>query len=82
MTPKERLAQLNQAIEAIRSGWPFLMAHLDERERVLTHLLVNENNEQTRGRIKQIRELKELPESLISERDGIQTGISESDPAD
>ena len=59
------------------------MAHLDERERELTRLLVSENNEQTRGRIKQIRELKELPEMLISERDGIQTGISEaSDPAD
>lgn len=77
MTPQERLDQINQTLEAVRSGWPFFLAVLQERIDAHTVDLIGQDNEQTRGRIKALTELKDLPETLSHERDGIGDGLAE-----
>lgn len=77
MNPQERIDQINQGLEAIRTGWPFFLAVLKEKSADLTLELIGHDNEQTRGRIKQLRELMELPETLHQEREGIRAGLAE-----
>jgi len=82
MNTNERLTQISTVLEATKTGWPFLLEILNEQVRVLTEQLVNQDNEQTRGRIKQLLWVMELPETLTQEREGIRAGLSEQDPAD
>lgn len=77
MTAEERIEQINRTLEAIRTGWPFFMAVMQEKADRLTLDLIGEDNEQRRGRIKQLRELMELPETLTSERSGLSAGLAE-----
>jgi hypothetical protein len=77
VTPQERIDQINQTLEAVRNGWPFLLAVMQERRDALTLDLIGQDNEQTRGRIKQLRELMELPETLAQERDGLSAALAE-----
>jgi hypothetical protein len=77
MTPEARLSQISQTLEAVRSGWPSFLSVLQEKADRLTLDLIGQDNEQTRGRIKQLRELMELPEALQQERDGINAGLAE-----
>lgn len=77
VTPDVRVEQINRTLEAIRSGWPFFMAVMRERAESLTQDLIGQDSEQTRGRIKALRELMELPEALVQERDGISAGLAE-----
>jgi hypothetical protein len=81
VTPKARVDQINSTLEALRTAWTWLEPVLQEKAQALTVDLIGENNEQTRGRIKQLRELMELPETLASERDGISAGLADA-PAD
>lgn len=81
MSSEERLAQIEQTLEAIRTGWPFFLAVLQDRANTLTVDLVNQDNEQTRGRVKALHELMQLPASLQSEREGISAGLAEQAPA-
>lgn len=76
MNPDERIAQINQTLEALRSGWPFFAAVMQERVGELTASLIAENNEQTRGRLKELRQLMELPDTLTQERDGITAALA------
>lgn len=78
---EERLAQLDQQIRAIQNGWPFFLALLQERIDAHTVTLIGANDEQTRGRIKALQELKELPVTLQQERDGISAGLADQAPA-
>lgn len=82
MTPKERIAEIDQTLSAIRSGWPRVVVEVENILAGLTESLVSEDNEQTRGRIKALREVKELPETLFSERAGLEAALSEQDAAD
>jgi hypothetical protein len=50
---------------------------LQDKAQALTAELIGQDNEQTRGRIKQLRELMELPETLHQEREGISAGLAE-----
>jgi hypothetical protein len=77
VTPQERLAQINQTLEAVRSGWPFLLAVMQGRVNDLTETLIGNNDEQIRGRIKQLRELMDLPQTLQQEREGIEAGLAD-----
>lgn len=77
MTPQERIDEINTTLEAIRSGWPFFMAALDERIADHTADLINQNNDETRGRIKALRALKEWPEALESERISLSEALAE-----
>lgn len=74
---QNRIDKLSQAIEAIRVGWPFLLAEIDSRIESHTQSLIAQDDEQTRGRIKALRDLKELPEALIQERESIRAGLAE-----
>lgn len=76
-----RIKEIQQTLEAIHHGWPFLCAFLDERMSELTEQLINNDNEQTRGQIKALRWVKELPASLQSQRDGMSADLSEQDSA-
>lgn len=82
MTAEERLAQIEATLAAIQHGWPFFMALLKEKADSLTLELIGNDNEQTRGRIKQLRELMDMPETLQQEREGISAGLAEDAPAD
>ena len=77
MQPIERVNQIDQALAAIQNGWPFLLVEINDRIDTLTLSLIAQDNEQTRGRIKALRELKELPETLKQERESISAGLAE-----
>lgn len=66
-----RAEEIAATLEAIRAGWPFLMAELNSRiEREIERLILT-NNEETRGRIKALRDLLTMPEALEAERESI-----------
>ncbi len=79
---QKRGADIQQLIEAIRSGWPFLLAELKSREQEKTQQLVTANDETLRGRIKEIRDLQELPSDLYQELEDIGAALSEMDAAE
>jgi hypothetical protein len=81
LTHEERLDAINAGLEAIHNGWPFFMSVLNERIEDHTRSLVQQNNDETRGRIKALQELLELPESLTQERDSISAALSDQDAA-
>lgn len=66
-----RIEEIDAALQAIRPGWPFLLAELQARIGDETERLITQNNEETRGRIKALRDLMTLPETLETERAGI-----------
>lgn len=82
MTPEERIAQIQRTLEAIQHGWPFFMAHLNSRIGEMTESLINNDNEQTRGAIKELRRLRDMPDLLNQEREGIQAALAEQAAAD
>lgn len=82
MTANERLKEIQKTLEAIQNGWPFLLGLIRTREAELTESLINNDNEQYRGAIKELRRLADMPESLKQERDGISAELSERDSAD
>lgn len=78
---EERLNTIQRGLADLRSGWPFLLSEVNARIATLTEQLINNDNEQTRGRIKALLEVKELPEALQSECDGIRAALSEESDA-
>lgn len=82
MIPEERISHIQRTLEAIKSGWPVMKAHFDDRIEALTEQLINNDNEQTRGAIKELRRLRDMPESLAQEREGISAALAEQAAAD
>ena len=72
-----RIAQITQFQEVTNLGWPFFCAELDRIERELVERLITQESEATRGQIKLLRQIKELPETLQAEREGITQGLPE-----
>lgn len=72
-----RIAAINTFLEASTNSWPFLCAELDRIERELIETLITNDSEEVRGRIKALRAIKELPETLQAERSGLTEGLSE-----
>ena len=68
---KERIEQIDRTLNVLRDAWPVLLPILKEKADGMTLALIGQDSEQTRGRIKQLRELMELPETLYQERQGI-----------
>ena len=66
-----RIEQIDATLKAIQPGWPFLLAEVQARIADETERLITQNNEETRGRIKALRDLMTLPEALEAERAGI-----------
>ena len=78
----ERIAQINRTLEAVKQGWPLLAEEIDARLSELTEQLINNDNEQTRGQIKALRWMKELPASLQSQRDSMSAALADQAAAD
>jgi hypothetical protein len=81
MTAKERLDTINATLQAMQSFWPVFVDSIDARIAELTLQLINNDNEQTRGRIKALLEVKNMPDALQSEREGISAALSVQDAA-
>lgn len=77
-----RLTYLNDALAALALTWPRIAGELQARVDSKTLQLIGENNEQTRGAIKCLRELMDLPGTLQAERAGIEAALSEQSDAD
>lgn len=77
MIPEDRISEIDAALSALRPGWAAFAALLEDKKQALTLELIAQDNEQTRGRIKQLRELMELPELLQQEREGIRAALAE-----
>lgn len=69
MTYEDRIEQINALLPALAHA--ALLAHLHEEIACLTASLIETNDDQTRGRIKALRDLINLPETLQAEREGI-----------
>lgn len=72
-----RIAQITQFQEVTNLGWPFFCAELDRIEQGLIERLITQESEATRGQIKLLRRIKELPETLQAEREGLNQGLPE-----
>lgn len=66
-----RIEQIDAALKAIQPGWPFFVAELQALIDSRIESLITQNNEETRGRIKALRDLMDLPGTLEAERAGI-----------
>ena len=77
MSIEGRIAEVSAGLEAMRPGWPFLSAEVDRRIGELTEQLINNDNEQTRGRIKALLEVKNMPAALQSEREGLSAALAD-----
>lgn len=77
MNAKERLDTINATLQAMQSFWPVFVESIDTRIAELTLQLINNDNEQNRGRIKALLEIKNMPETLQSEREGISAALSD-----
>jgi hypothetical protein len=74
----ERQAQIAPLFSAMHGMWPLLAAELTRiREQHMTGL-VAENDEQLRGRIKQIDDLLFLPHSLRQELQNLSESVPDS----
>ena len=78
----ERVAELDKRLNSIKSTWPHVAAEIDALLLPLVEKLVHSDDEQIRGRIKALRELKGLPAQLLTERESISAALSEQDAAD
>lgn len=76
----DRLAQLEQTLPALAS-WPRIAAEIQARIDGLVWKLVAEDNEQTRGAIKELRRMIDLPATLQAERDHLAAALSDSSDA-
>lgn len=79
MSYADRLAQIDALIVAVQA--PALVEHLGVAIAELTERLINNNDEQTRGRIKALRDLINLPEGLRYERLDTAAALSEQSDA-
>lgn len=82
MTPEERIAHIDAALDGMRHGWPFVAAEVEARISSLTEQLINKEDERTRGAIHELRQLMELPATLRQEREGIGAALAEQAAAD
>lgn len=78
MNAEDRIVEITRTLDSIQSAWPVLAVELQKKIDRLVLDLISQDNEQTRGRIKALRDLKGLPETLHSEREGIKAGLADA----
>lgn len=78
---KERLGHINRLLEVMPSAWPFLLVELENTIRDKTESLISKEDEETRGAIKALRNLLNLPSDLQHEREALTVALSEQDAA-
>lgn len=77
-----RRALIIGLIDALRGTWSLLLPELQARALSRTAQLVAVNDEQTRGRIKELQDLQDLPTCLQYELEAIQAALSDPDAAE
>lgn len=77
---RSRVNTITQLLDALPSVWPLLTSEIERLQCDLVQSLIAENNEQKRGMIKALSMIKELPQSLESERKVLNDGLS-NDPS-
>jgi hypothetical protein len=82
MDLKTRANEISQAIEAMHGAWPFLLREIQRLKAEKLPDLIAKDDEQLRGRIKQLQELEELPLQLRRELEDINAALSDEDAAD
>lgn len=75
------LNRINSTLDALRGAWPMLHLQLQSRMNDLVNRLIGKESEQTRGAIKEVRQLIELPQTLQQERESITAALSDMDAA-
>lgn len=79
MSPEEELARIGALQNGLAAAWPTFSKWIDERMNELLLTLIDSENEQTRGRIKQLRDLKDLPAQLRSMAEALQAPQQEEE---
>ena len=77
MSAQARLAEIGNTLQAIQGGWPFVLLEINSRIEALTVQLVSQESEQVRGRIKALRDLRDMPETLQQERDCLSAALAD-----
>lgn len=72
MDSKDRIAELMALMGGLSAAWPTLSRHLSARRNDCLEQLVAANDEEIRGRIKELNDLLELPERLQQEAFSLQ----------
>ena len=70
----ERKAQLQTLLNAMQN-WPQIRPELERMKAQMVMSLVTSDDEQLRGRIKQLNDILDLPATLFSELQGIQDAL-------
>lgn len=79
---QQRINHIGQGLSHIQAGWPFLTGEIEARAKELIESLVTQENEQTRGQIKALRWVLNLPSDLHAEREGMSAALAEIAAAD
>lgn len=72
----DRQLQLEQFMGSVGNNWSQVVREIDNRLEGLIVSLISTNNEETRGRIKALRDLRDLPTALQQELDAIKADLS------
>lgn len=75
----ERLAELALLSQGLNAAWPTFSKWLNERKERYLRELVEKDNDQTRGRLKELQVILELPQGLQDEALALQQPQQESD---
>ncbi len=76
MTDDTRRAHLTSLHSAISHSWRDIYHELEERIERLTRLLIDHNDDQVRGRIKELEDLKQLPQWIPEEIERLDSVLS------
>jgi hypothetical protein len=71
MNDAARMTQIDAALAGMHVAWPAVCHEIKLLIADYTAALVSQNNEETRGRIKALHDLMDLPEALEAERRSI-----------
>lgn len=71
MNNAKRFDQINNALQVMVSAWPMVSIELQRLIADATESLISQNNDETRGSIKAMRAVLDLPDTLAAERKSI-----------
>jgi len=71
----DRILQLERFIGSVSPNWDHVAREIDSHIDGLIMSLIAQNNEETRGKIKALRDLRDLPTVLKQELDAIKAEL-------
>lgn len=74
---QDRILQLERFIGSVYPNWDQVAREIDSQIDGLVLSLIAQNNEETRGKIKALRDLRDLPIALKQELDAIKAELPE-----